>query len=183
MKVGVHNLEHEPSIDVRRCAIHPGYKKRNLINDVAVIELQRPVTFNSFVRPICLPLEHYDKTDAEGIIAGWGRESYGGKDRVTPKDAMVPFVSNGECVQKYGAVILETNICAGGRKEDTCQGDSGGPLMSTVEVPGKYVQVGIVSTGIDCGRIGFPGIYTRVSTYHDFVYGVTREQWCSIKSR
>ncbi|KAL1486528.1 hypothetical protein MTO96_046921, partial [Rhipicephalus appendiculatus] len=62
-------------------------------------------------------------------------------------------------------------------------GDSGGPLMSPVHVPSRVVQMGIVSTGIGCGRKGHPGIYTRVTSYHDFVYNITRQQWCTVQTR
>lgn len=43
------------------------------------------------------------------------------------------------------------------------QGDSGGPLVC--EFNNTWVQVGIVSWGIGCGRKDFPGVYTEVSIY------------------
>lgn len=48
------------------------------------------------------------------------------------------------------------------------QGDSGGPLVC--EFNKTWVQVGIVSWGIGCGRRGFPGVYTEVSFYKDWVF-------------
>lgn len=47
------------------------------------------------------------------------------------------------------------------------QGDSGGPLVC--EFNDSWVQVGIVSWGIGCGLRGYPGIYTEVSFYKDWV--------------
>ncbi|KAM7308124.1 ovochymase-2-like [Ixodes scapularis] len=183
VKLGAHSLREGLYRPVSQCVIHPGYKRRNYVNDIAVIELAQSARLNDFVRRICLPVEEVDTTGKSGVIGGWGRESYGGRDRDTPKDAEVPFVSNAECVSKFGSLILDTNICAGGLKEDTCQGDSGGPLVSQSHVQGKYVQLGLVSTGIGCGREGFPGVYTFVQKYHDFVYNVTKEPWCTIKNR
>lgn len=181
VKTGVHRLTEGPFIRVEYCAMHHAYMKRNLVNDVAVLVLAESVPFNDFQRPICLPIDAEDMAGREGRIAGWGRESYGGRDRQTPKEAAVPFVAQPECAAKYGAIILASNICAGGGMEDACQGDSGGPLMSFWHSPGKVVQIGIVSTGIGCGRKGHPGIYTRTTEYHDFVYNITGQQWCSIR--
>ncbi|CAB1341371.1 unnamed protein product [Coregonus sp. 'balchen'] len=60
-------------------------------------------------------------------------------------------------------------MCAGfweGGK-DTCQGDSGGPLVRLSA--GQFVQVGITSFGKGCGREVFPGVYTRLASYMDFI--------------
>ena len=49
------------------------------------------------------------------------------------------------------------------------QGDSGGPLMwsETQETP--YSLIGIVSYGKGCASPDFPGVYTRVSAYLDWI--------------
>ena len=53
------------------------------------------------------------------------------------------------------------------------QGDSGGPLVC----PGNLGQesVGVVSAGYGCGAQRYPGIYTRVDSYFNWmderVYG------------
>lgn len=50
------------------------------------------------------------------------------------------------------------------------QGDSGGPLMSPSS---KYRQVfhvvGVVSYGFKCAEPGFPGVYTKVTSFLDFI--------------
>ena len=58
-------------------------------------------------------------------------------------------------------------FCFGGKKSDSCQGDSGGPLICVEN--NTPILRGIVSFGKGCGRPGLPGIYTRVSTYIDWI--------------
>lgn len=61
------------------------------------------------------------------------------------------------------------HFCAGGVVgKDTCTGDSGSPLM----IPEKEVWsvMGITSIGKGCGQREWPGIYTRVSFYVDWIH-------------
>lgn len=66
--------------------------------------------------------------------------------------------------------ISDSQLCAHdpNGKKDSCQGDSGGPLQ--IYPKGSYAAkiVGIVSFGVDCGS-KFPGIYTRVASYLDWI--------------
>uniref|UniRef100_A0A915JE94 Peptidase S1 domain-containing protein n=1 Tax=Romanomermis culicivorax TaxID=13658 RepID=A0A915JE94_ROMCU len=67
-------------------------------------------------------------------------------------------------------------ICAGYRagKYDACQGDSGGPLIMPMRDSNNlskiyFVLVGAVSFGDGCAEPNRPGIYTRISTYLDWL--------------
>jgi len=69
---------------------------------------------------------------------------------------------------RYG--VDDSMICAGlpeGGK-DSCQGDSGGPFFSN-ESPETRELLGIVSWGIGCGRAGYPGVYTEVSYFVEWI--------------
>uniref|UniRef100_A0A1I8FP72 Peptidase S1 domain-containing protein n=1 Tax=Macrostomum lignano TaxID=282301 RepID=A0A1I8FP72_9PLAT len=84
----------------------------------------------------------------------------------------VPVVSHAECAQPYRGIAEEFAAAGpieeGGR--DSCQFDSGGPLMCrNANQPDQWLAVGVISYGYGCGREGFPGVYTRVSAYLDWI--------------
>ncbi|MDP2013779.1 MAG: trypsin-like serine protease, partial [Actinomycetota bacterium] len=56
------------------------------------------------------------------------------------------------------------DVCAGSPTGavDTCQGDSGGPLVVSAPVP---TLAGVVSFGTECAKAGYPGLYTRLTTF------------------
>lgn len=49
---------------------------------------------------------------------------------------------------------------------------TGGPLMMRVDT--RWIQIGIVSFGNKCGEPGYPGVYTRVSEYLDWIQESTK---------
>ena len=58
---------------------------------------------------------------------------------------------------------------------DSCGGDSGGPLVYRAIADDPYYQVGIVSYGTKiCGQ-GIPGVYTRVTSFLDWIQSKLRE--------
>lgn len=53
-------------------------------------------------------------------------------------------------------------------KSDTCYGDSGSSL-TLKDRTGKSYAVGITSTGNGCGQEGYPGVYTKISSYQKWI--------------
>lgn len=91
-----------------------------------------------------------------------------------------------DCAEKYqelGVTLIESQLCAGGKKnQDSCSGDSGGPLM--LYRNGVYYAAGVVSFGVGCGREGWPGVYTNIPNYVSWIESVMqRRMHNSIKSR
>lgn len=75
--------------------------------------------------------------------------------------------------------ITDSKLCANDKfsLKDACQGDSGGPLMLPLGSVGSgvelsqfaWVQIGVVSFGYRCAEPGFPGVYTRLTHYTDWI--------------
>ncbi|XP_041812277.1 transmembrane protease serine 9 [Chelmon rostratus] len=165
----------EVSRTVTRIINHPGYDSETVDNDISLLKLSSPVTFNNYIQPVCLAApgsSFHSGTDT--WVTGWGRIGYG-VPLPFPQNLMeveVPIVGNRQCNCDYGVGSITDNmICAGLRAggKDSCQGDSGGPMVS--KQGGRWIQVGVVSFGKGCALPKFPGVYARVSQYKSWING------------
>lgn len=52
--------------------LHPDYVDSGFINDIALLRLEKPVTFSDYVRPICLPTSE-PKSGTTCTVTGWGQ--------------------------------------------------------------------------------------------------------------
>lgn len=109
-----------------------------------------------------------------GTATGWGTLKEDGKPSCILQEVEVPVLSNEVCSTQtnYTASMITDNmLCAGylgvGEK-DSCQGDSGGPLIAEREDK-RYELIGVVSWGNGCARPYYPGVYTRVTRYLDWI--------------
>lgn len=112
-------------------------------------------------------------------MAGWG---YTERSRSSPVKLKleVPFVSQSSCGRLFsraGVTLRSGQICAGGEEgRDSCRGDSGGPLMNTFrDDAGQWYLEGVVSFGNSCGQRGWPGVYTNVAEYLEWIEETVRE--------
>ncbi|XP_047468318.1 transmembrane protease serine 9-like [Penaeus chinensis] len=170
---------------VQRVSIHPDYNFISNYFDIAVIELKDKVEFNSFVQPYCLPAAREALEGLNCTVSGWGsRPNEFASTLLVSLDVEVKSLA--ECNDLYSAAedvflakypqgLDATLLCAGGGLgRDVCRGDSGGPLL--LDEDGSVTDVGVVSAGLGCGDPRFPGIYTRVDAFLDWldrtVYGV-----------
>jgi len=141
--------------------IHPAFNPQTLANDLALLELARPVAGAAQL------------DDGSDEIPGGTATALGwGSTTATPagdfpdalRQTVIDVEPDSACAGVYGdGYDASTMLCAGmpqgGR--DTCQGDSGGPLVAGE--PGSTVVIGFTSFGGACGQAGAPGAYVRAS--------------------
>ncbi|XP_012626511.1 serine protease 44-like isoform X2 [Microcebus murinus] len=164
-------------VPVEDIVVHEYYSHINLKNDIALALLAFPVNYSTHIQPVCLPEKTFMvKSDTECWVTGWGRLKE--TDPILPRElqeAELSIIRRPECAKIFreklrvpGEPIREGMVCGYNDKgKDSCQGDSGGPLVC--ELNNAWIQVGIVSWGLGCGKQGFPGVYTEVSVYRDWI--------------
>lgn len=176
--------EHERGgvyLPVRRIFVHPQFQPADSANDdIAVLALTYPLQFSVNIQPIPLASSADMEVALRTIyfVTGWGAVTEG-SDLRSPRlrFATVQQFEQDSCKSAFGSIvnITEGMLCvgwpSGGR--DSCQGDSGGPLVGYSR--GQFVLVGVVSFGFGCGRLGIPGIYTRVAEYKDWIELVAQQ--------
>ncbi|KAH1021273.1 hypothetical protein HUJ04_010808 [Dendroctonus ponderosae] len=142
-------VQNSPSTQLRnvvRTTTYPHYDPVTHYNDIALIQLDKPVDINSYVIPICL-FSSNNYEDRNVIATGWGKTESGSSSLTLQKVGLELF-TQAECQEVYKVVSEEQlplgiqqsiQLCAGSHSEskDTCQ----------------------------CGQVNVPGVYTRVAPY------------------
>ncbi|KAL6476829.1 hypothetical protein MHYP_G00153280 [Metynnis hypsauchen] len=152
---------------------HPSYTSSSHDNDIALLQLTSSVNYTNYIQPACLAAAGSSLGGGALVwVTGWGNT---GNSVSLPfpqnlQEVEVPVVTNSDCAASYGSGTITSNmICAGLTEggKDSCQGDSGGPMV--IKQDSGWTQVGIVSFGHNCAEPNFPGVYTRVSQYQDWI--------------
>ncbi|OMH82551.1 Chymotrypsin-like protease CTRL-1 [Zancudomyces culisetae] len=174
--VGETKFVTDKGIAVTQNIIHPDYGNAGDKNDIALFKLEKKVDY----QPIKIHTDNLG--DGEQVKAlGWGLES---STATTPsnnlKEVTLKLISTDECrkrVSSFEGNGVGSQYCTGGTPgKDTCSGDSGGPLVK--EKDGNWRLVGLTSYGAwdqradvsdICGTEEIVAIYTRVSSFMDFI--------------
>ncbi|NXI95535.1 OVCH2 protein, partial [Psophia crepitans] len=177
---GLHDLteqEYRQKRSVKQYIIHPSFNETTMDSDIALLQLAEPLEFNQYVRPVCLPAqEEVVQPSRVCVVTGWGtHEEDRGKGKKLHQ-LEVPILVLDTCQSYYinlPSKVTQRMICAGFPLEegkDSCTGDSGGPLVCPSEDnSGFYTLHGITSWGLGCGRKSYPGVYTNVGGFVDWI--------------
>ncbi|CRK97944.1 CLUMA_CG011317, isoform A [Clunio marinus] len=176
------DLESKRSVskNVKRVIVHRQYDAATFENDLAILELESPIRYDTHIVPICMPPDGAEFTGKVATVSGWGRLKYGGGVPSVLQEVQVPIIENSVCQEMFAAAghtkkILSSFLCAGyanGQKDSKWDGDSGGPLVMQ-RSDGRYQLVGTVSHGIKCASPLLPGVYMRTNFYKPWIKSIT----------
>lgn len=184
IRLGDHNLKrsHETRHAVRRVrriVRNKTFNTSTLHGDIAIIQMRSRVKLKrGKIETICLEqAENKNHVGNEATVAGWGALKYDNHKSAVLREVDVRVWNNTECGDSYGSKapggIVHTMLCASKPEEgkDSCLGDSGGPLFNCDSKNSNCRQIGIVSWGVKCGEKEYPGVYTNVAKYKDWING------------
>ncbi|KOB72494.1 Hemolymph proteinase 9 [Operophtera brumata] len=169
-------------VNISKIIVHPQYKPPKKYFDIALMELAYEVHFTYRMKPACL-WNRPDNGDfgKEASLTGWGVLAQGSLD-ISPhlQAADVDIIDSKQCDEllenthnRHWTGLMENQLCAG-RLEGG--GDSGGPLQFRKPLFSSgqekiYYVIGVTSFGIGCALPNHPGIYTRVSSFIEWIEG------------
>lgn len=160
------------TLNVQQVTVHPDYLPLQNTPDIAILHLASDSAITPVQMASSADSAFYEPGDIATVM-GWGATSQGGFGSDVLLEVDVPIVSDDDCNAAnllYGGIVAGDEICAGDLENggiDSCQGDSGGPMI--VNDTTNDLQVGVVSWGIGCAQIGFPGVYAEVPTYKTWI--------------
>lgn len=155
----------------KRVVLHDNWlgASKSLDRDIALIELEKPISANEFLSPIALPPPNDDPLLSDQvIIAGWGYTEIRRNSAVLLY-TRVDVMAQNDCKTKKGYARHLTNnmFCGYSPGADTCANDSGGPAVSALGA--TPTLVGLTSWGFECAGADQPGVYVRVSRFLDWI--------------
>lgn len=157
---------------------HPHFlRSPQLQNDIALLHLSSNVSWLPKIQPASLPSLNFDfQTQGTSPLTILG---FGVQDTSTPilsnqlQEGIVYFTPRSQYPEMDGALPNDDSFFLAANFQDpenpfdnidTCQGDSGGPLIFQTTI-----VLGITSWGIGCAKDRYPGVYTSILFYKDWI--------------
>ncbi|XP_051983917.1 vitamin K-dependent protein C-like isoform X2 [Xyrauchen texanus] len=167
---------------VKQAIVHPQYNHLTVDNDIALLQLSRPATFSTYILPACLPSRDLaervlHRNGTMTVVTGWGKKNETAKHFISTLNFIdIPIMDSKVCSNYMINNLTQNMLCGGvlGQIKDSCEGDSGGPMMTMYH--DTWFLIGLVSWGEGCGQKNKLGIYTKVSSFVDWIDSV-RQKW------
>ncbi|CAB4060463.1 unnamed protein product [Lepeophtheirus salmonis] len=183
---------------VAQSFIHPQFDRIRLINDIAVLKVDRPINLerqgiSAACYPSCIDMfgnNFRNGTGSRCWVSGWGKDNVNGNFKVIQNKVDVPLVNNRQCESQLKRALSArstriasnfrlhgSEICAGGETgKDACEGDGGAPLVCQ-SVEGLWHVVGLVTWGVGCANKDVPGVYAKKSQFQTVVRSLSKCNW------
>ncbi|MEC7120170.1 MAG: serine protease [Pseudomonadota bacterium] len=183
-------------IAVDQIIIHPQFEQLGnsaaLNHDIALLRLRQPIDFAA-CGTRCLAIDWLSSNNETNLLAtgtavrvnGWGqvedcttspeRCENLSTEQLSPTALRWTTLNIVNCLARpsehFSFNITANMICAAAPRfaSDTCQGDSGGGLTVVDPRQRRTLLAGITSWGTGCAQPNFPGAYTRVARYDQWI--------------
>ncbi|XP_016957100.1 trypsin alpha [Drosophila biarmipes] len=166
-------------LSLRQVITHGDYNPQSHDNDLALLILNATLNFTEHLQPVPLAtLMDPPTANTRLVVTGWGYQAeeeggVSGEVGVSPELRFVDvdLVDSDQCRRAYRHVlpITQRMVCAARPGRDSCQGDSGGPLVGFPAEEGPARLYGIVSWGLGCANPNYPGVYTKVAAFRNWI--------------
>ncbi|KAG7371196.1 peptidase S8 family protein [Nitzschia inconspicua] len=151
--------------------VHPNYRASRFDYDIVIYYLAEPITNVPFIKLEKTPITTVgQRMTVIGFGDTRGRENGRLSLSNILMEAEVAYVDSQTCAAAHQPEpITDDMLCASEDNIDACYGDSGGPLILKGSSVAQDSLAGIVSWGNGCANPNFPGVYTRISYFYDWV--------------
>jgi len=177
IRLGEYDLDkdNEPvayeDFQVSSVRIHPKYDNVSLINDIAIVTLNKRVRNDIHISPVCIPKERESFESRSCVTTGWGNR------QPVLKEFPVECIDDGDCSDRLRSSKLgpyyqlhQSFFCAQSRDSaSSCTIDGGGPLVCRRK-DGSFALIGLLSWSVDDYS---PDVYVRVQHFLNFINGQT----------
>ncbi|KAM4632427.1 serine protease 53 [Discoglossus pictus] len=167
-----------------RILIHGNFMRAIYGQDLALIELPKPVTLTRFISPICLPEKTHRfrlrrtcwTTGLEDVPEGVPLDSKRSLEKVSQTligGRTCNCIYNSHKRPELADPTKPGMLCTLDRdgEKGPCLGDSGGPVVCNED--GVWFIAGIISFSAGCHLKDSPTIITNVSFYQDWIQKIT----------
>ncbi|KAJ0174986.1 hypothetical protein K1T71_009127 [Dendrolimus kikuchii] len=171
------------NVGIAEIKVHRNYIPPSKYFDIALMRLEKEILFNEFAIPACLWTKSVPNELRSGIITQ-SSLLHGSAVFEDIQIADVDIVEDNVCnplLRKFCDLnwcqLTDNQFCAGNLTGavDVCQGDSGGPLQMINPQPDYiipydiYYVFGVSSFKFKCAEPEVPGVYTKVSSFINWI--------------
>uniref|UniRef100_A0A2H1VRZ3 SFRICE_001305 n=1 Tax=Spodoptera frugiperda TaxID=7108 RepID=A0A2H1VRZ3_SPOFR len=165
---------------IKKVIIHPSYNEPSWYHDIALLETETEIMFDSQILPACLDVDVHDKSVAETA----GKRTQAIDNNISETSDMQPILFNEldtiDCILAYKRANnlmhgfdSKLQMCYGRQNvsEETCKRFSGSPLQID-QSRCQYTVVGVTAHTGTCGRPDVPEIFTNVRHYLPWIESI-----------